>query len=554
MSPRVAALTSLVLFGAACEVTYEFSPKPFDAGVDASGGGGASPATTTTTATTSSSSTGGGGTGGVGGVECEPAPELGWAVMMGGDLSDEPLSVAVDPLDGSIYTTGLSTSAEVYFSDSITGDGATDGFNDMYIAKTDKDGNTLWGKVLGAHSDVCSLSYRQRGQALALDPQGNVDVTGRFDCTLDFSPGGNCDTSAGCLIATGASPVNLQPLPDIFLAELDPNGNFLWGRAFGTKDYVEDVWDLTTDALGNIALMGKYKGLLDFGGSALPDAPTSFKGFLALFDGVGAHLWSAAWDGFCVGTNELSCRVVTDPLGNLYVLGSLDEALAPSIDFGAGPIACGCSKSSLVTRFNPQGGLDWARCLGSCSGDPVVDHVDGSDIVVSDDGQRIVVVGRIRGQVDLGFGAITTDEFDAFAMELGEDGVSSAVKLFPGDKDQTMLAAAFDAEGGLALAGAARAELLVEPCPLLQSDPAAPWTDAFVIHLDKDLNFDFGGIYGNGLEQSSRGIQMAPDGSIIFVGRAQGDVDYGGGLVYGHGRGAATDDILIAKLYAPRLR
>jgi len=59
--------------------------------------------------------------------------------------------------------------------------------------------------------------------AIAVDGDGNVYTTGRFDGTVDFDPG------PATFNLTSAS----SPLPDIFISKLDSAGDFVWARRMG---------------------------------------------------------------------------------------------------------------------------------------------------------------------------------------------------------------------------------------------------------------------------------------------------------------------------------
>ena len=87
---------------------------------------------------------------------------------------DESYDVETDA-SGNIYTTGYTTSQSV-FGGSLTIN--TNGFSDVYVSKSDPNGNFLWVKVFGG-------AMADRGYDLELDNNGNIYVTGRTDKGLD---------------------------------------------------------------------------------------------------------------------------------------------------------------------------------------------------------------------------------------------------------------------------------------------------------------------------------------------------------------------------------
>lgn len=118
------------------------------------------------------------------------------------------------------------------------------GYNDVFIAKYDTDGNHIWSKSIGAEED-------DTGYSIDCDDQGNVFIGGNFKDTVDFDPGpGNYS-----LISAGDF--------DIFIMQLNSYGEFIWARAIGSIG-----WDRCTgiDIVGDGKLMltGFYEYTVDF--------------------------------------------------------------------------------------------------------------------------------------------------------------------------------------------------------------------------------------------------------------------------------------------------
>jgi len=98
----------------------------------------------------------------------------------GGTGADQGYSLSLDD-NGNIYTTGgfsttvdFDPSAEVY---NLTSNGT----QDVFISKLDKDGNFIFAKGFGGTgTDV--------GNSLSLDDNGNIYTTGYFNNTADFNP------------------------------------------------------------------------------------------------------------------------------------------------------------------------------------------------------------------------------------------------------------------------------------------------------------------------------------------------------------------------------
>jgi hypothetical protein len=98
-----------------------------------------------------------------------------------------------------------------------TNSGAGHSRNSVILKKEDSSGILLWTKSWFGDS------WAQKN-LIALDPNGNVYVTGSFNRTVDFDPSPEKDKHK----ALG--------FDDIFLTKFDASGNFLWARTWGGKN------------------------------------------------------------------------------------------------------------------------------------------------------------------------------------------------------------------------------------------------------------------------------------------------------------------------------
>lgn len=138
------------------------------------------------------------------------------------------------------------------------------------------------------------------GQAIAVDASGNCYVTGDFVGTANF--GGTALVSAG--------------LSDIFVAKLDPNGNFLWVKQAGgtTSDH---GYGIAISSTGNCYVTGSFVGTANFGGTALESAGLSDI-FVAKLDSSGNWLWA---ESFGYTNHDRGFGIGVDSGGNCYVTG-----------------------------------------------------------------------------------------------------------------------------------------------------------------------------------------------------------------------------------------
>src|SRR5262249_16766603 len=119
------------------------------------------------------------------------------------------------------------------------------GGSDVFVAKFASSGSHLWSKRFGDTSS-------QTGSGVAVDPSGNIFVSGTLGKTIDF----------------GTGPLAGKGNGDIFLAKRDPNGNGIWAKSFGDND-IQNGGDLAVDRRGDVTMGGGFYGTVDFGGGPM---------------------------------------------------------------------------------------------------------------------------------------------------------------------------------------------------------------------------------------------------------------------------------------------
>ena len=164
-----------------------------------------------------------------------------WLWKCGSSGNDEALANTTDA-SGNIYTTG-------YFSLFARFDAtllASSGGGDVFVVKQNVAGNIMWAvKAGGSSSD--------RGTSIATDAAGNIYVCGYFSGTAMFG---------------STQLVSVNNTEDIFVAKLDPAGNFLWAERFG-GDNIELALALTIDHANNVLITGQFKDTVTFGSTTL---------------------------------------------------------------------------------------------------------------------------------------------------------------------------------------------------------------------------------------------------------------------------------------------
>ena len=184
-------------------------------------------------------------------------PYLEFAALVGGGKGDEGRDIVVDA-QGNAYVTGSTLSSDFPGAGApqaaYAGPTNPSNLGDAFIFKLAPDGKTvLFMTYLGG-------SGQEVGDAIALDPQGNIVIAGSTEST-DFP------TANAIQTAQGGQSCSSGPCNDFFIAKLSAAGSSLLFSTYlgGSRDESGGLVDFGTrlnsmgvdvDAAGNIYVVG----------------------------------------------------------------------------------------------------------------------------------------------------------------------------------------------------------------------------------------------------------------------------------------------------------
>ncbi|MDO9001804.1 MAG: T9SS type A sorting domain-containing protein [Bacteroidota bacterium] len=304
-----------------------------------------------------------------------------WLKNYGGANEDNGNGICINN-SGDIFVTGFFRSSTIVFGTyTLTNTGA----DDIYIAKLDLSGNTIWAKsAVGSGVDV--------GNSVAADNNGNVFITGFFS-----SPSIALDTYS--LTNLGGS--------DIFVAKYDALGNTLWAERVGGI-YNDKGYSVAADLNGNVILTGTF-----FSPSVTLSTFTitnngDFDFFVAKYNGSGNVVWAK---GEGSSSDDTGYGVVTDLIGDIYVTGHFHS---PSITLGTYTLSNAGIGDLYVLKYDANGNAIWAQSAGGTSD-------DGSSGIAVDASGNVFVTGYYISS-SISFSATTllnTGTEDMFVAKLG---------------------------------------------------------------------------------------------------------------------------------------
>ncbi|WP_437721189.1 hypothetical protein [Sorangium sp. So ce861] len=363
---------------------------------------------------------------------------------------------------------------------------ATDADRDVFIARIEADGAIAWVKRLvdEGHGAL---------RALAVDAEGDIAVAGELTGVM----------SAAELTAPEARG---------FVVKLDAWGELRWGTLVSGKPQDVAVW-----AAGDVVVASALPGQ---GGSDIA---------IARLGAWGRPLWERVFDG--PGTQEPT-GVAVDAYGDVLLTGTFEGDL----HFGEGaPHLSSAGMSDLFLARLDEGG----EHVASLSfGDGRRQH--GGDIALGPGGE-IALSGTFEGLLGLGGGALFSEGFSAFVVELGAAQEHRFSRAYAAEQPPRL---ALEADGGLVLAGTVEGPTDLGGGPL---DGAG--RDIVVARLDAEGRHVWSKRLGPGAgesggSRSAAGVAAFVDrGHVLLAGTVEGSVDLDG--VAAQARAA---DVLLVRL------
>jgi hypothetical protein len=414
-----------------------------------------------------------------------------WAQQFGDGLGQTPYAVAVD-IAGNVIVAGVSYDGWVDFG----GMGAPGtGTPTIVVLKLKATGQYVWSKGFPISSP--DNPFTASPVSVAVDVQGNMILAGLLEGSMNFG--------GGALTATGS----------VFVAKLDPNGNHMWSKQFGTQASPNQV---AADGEGNIILVGAYSGSIDFGGGAGGGGPlTNPAGstFVAKLHPDGTEAWS--WD--CGGDpgNPSSNAVAVDGAGSVYVAGSFSG----TIDACGGHLMSTGPATLFVAKLDAGGNRVWGNAWGGagCSAAPAGVAVDAES--------NVLVTGALWGSTDL-CGSVLPNGNDSFAAKLDASGGHLWSKTFGALGNIAGVQGTFgavDGQGNLWLTGNDTGTADFGGGPLVGGTAEA---NAFVARLTNDGGYLWAQDFGSNIAFGA-GIATDSGGNAVVVGSFKDQIDFGAG-------------------------
>lgn len=373
---------------------------------------------------------------------------------------------------------------------------------------------------------------------VAVDPFGNVFVTGMFADTADVDPGPGVHN----LIASSI-------YHDIFIVKYSPSGGFLWAAQITGPS---DEWptDITSDTSGNIIVTGYFAGTIDFDpgpGTANLSGPASLasNAFILKLDNSGSLIWAKQF----YSTNTLNANsIALDPSGNILVAGQF----LMTVDFDPGPGTANLSSTGggnvYVCKLDANGNYLWASHIGGPLNESLID-------MKPDVFGNVYLTGTFDGTADFDPSPTSTHNLtpfgtiDAYLCKLDPSGNFSWVNQIAGTNDDLGFAIGSDATGNIYNAGHFWGTIDLDPSSAVANFTATGGGNTYVTKFDNSGNYIWGKTLTGG-NIVPRSVFAGTSGEVLLTGEFMDTVDFDPGVAVSNLTSAGLRDIFISKLDA----
>lgn len=253
-----------------------------------------------------------------------------------------------------------------------------DGVADIFVTRINADGSYGWTHTIGGPAF-------DSGTGVAVDPDGNVLITGTFRGLVDFDPTEGVDQHATSVVDSA------------FVSKYAPDGTYLWTRSFQAKP--TQSRDIAVDANGAVALSVSFTNIVDLDPTTGTDyfmsrGETSDRAVTKL-NADGTYAWTRVAGGEgTVGAYNLAFDANGDVLLTGLFRETIDFDPTEGVDERFTPREEG--NDAYIWRLTSDGDYIHTRTISGVL-------ADGRRIAIDDDG-AVILSGSFIPELPLGLG------------------------------------------------------------------------------------------------------------------------------------------------------
>ncbi len=382
-----------------------------------------------------------------------------------------------------------------------------------------------------------SGSSGETAKTIVVDDSGNSYILGFYSGTMDLDPG------------LGVVNVTTVGSSDVYLVKLKSNGQFIWGKSYGSTG-ADEGSTLCLDQQGFLYITGFFLTTIDFSGGAgtlFLNSFGDFDAFLLKLDTAGNEVWAKQIGGFMGGEEGKS--VVVDDSSNVYLAGNFTGSadFDPSNNTLLMTAAGGTSFEGYVVKLNENGDLVWAKQLGGTNSDI-------SRYMAINANGDVFITGTFRGTADLDPGTntanfISNGSDDIFIVKLDRNGNFIWAKSIGGSSSDLGHGITVDQFSNVIVTGQFSGNIDFDPGQGILFLSSLGFYDSFVLKLDSSGNFSWVNRINSTSNVTSRFIKTDMLNQIYITGSYTGTIDLNPDTTITQNvSNAGSDDVFVLKM------
>lgn len=422
-----------------------------------------------------------------------------WAHAIGGAFGGGGKKIASDA-NGNVYVIGDFTDTHDFDPGAGVANLTSAGNTDIFIAKYDANGNYLWAQGFGA-------GLGDSGENIYVDASGNVYVTGSFQGTIDFDPGGGVTnlTSAGS--------------GDTFFAKYDTNGNYIWAKSIaGSSNNLGSA--ISVDGNGNVYVVGGFEGTADFDPDAGVANLTSAGGsdiFFAKYNANGTYQWAHGIGGT---SGDRAERVAIDDNGNTYIAGIFQGTVDFDPEAGTANLT-NAGTSIFFAKYDTNGNYVWAKNI---------EAITAINIALDKNG-NIYITGSFIAMADFDPGPgtanlIGTGFMDIYLAKYNNNGEYQWAHSFGTTGSNQGNDIAIDANDNIYITGYFNGTMDFDSGAGVANLTSTAGNDIFLVKYASDGTYQWAHSLEGTSSEQGRGIAVDGNGNVYITSFFNGTVDF----------------------------
>ncbi len=457
-------------------------------------------------------------------------PNHHWSKSIDGGALAKGYCITTDN-SGNVYTAGVFGSTSDFDPSSGVFNLTSNGSDDIFIVKTNAQGDFLWARNLGGtQADVPTK--------ITCDLSGNIYLTGYFAGIADFNP----ESGTSNLISAGGN--------DVFITKLNSLGQLVWAKNIGgSTDDVGNSIDID-DYDGSVFIVGDYSGAIDLD-PGMTAANVTSNGALDIFmlklASNGDYITSKSFGGTSLDRGrDIVIDVIT---GDQFITGSFGNTVDfdPGIGFSN---LVGGSQDIFVLKLNLNNNFVFAKRMGGIAVD------EGRNIDIDDNGFIYIngsFISTCNFDPDGGTVNVTSNgNDDVFVVQLSPSGSLSWVKTFGSIGTEDFMDMDVSSIGDIYITGEMANDMDANPDLLIVNNLLKLGAeDTYIISLASDGSFKWATSYGsNAIGDYTRGFGVFTDdiNNVYITGSFHHTVDFNPSASLSILSAVAGSDIWFQKL------